>query len=114
MFGRFKSKRPLFLLAVAAIMVVLNLYTLATAYPTLDKPLNLGDGDLPRDFSVYYVAASRMFHNPAQIFCTQTLRDDPAVYPAITPYKYLPSFLVLVSPLLPLGCYRAFWVFDAL
>jgi hypothetical protein len=56
-----------------------------------------------------------MVHNPSQIFTTQPLNDgEPVIYPPITPYKYLPSFLVEISPLLSLSYYQAFWVFDAI
>jgi hypothetical protein len=55
-----------------------------------------------------------MFHYPSQIFTTGHLSDgEPAIYPSPTPYKYLPSFLVLVAPLVNLSYYQAFWVFDA-
>jgi hypothetical protein len=113
MFHQLKSKKLLFTLATI-IIIGLNFYTLSIAYPTMTHTLNLGGADLPRDFSVYYIAAWRMFHNPSQIFTTGTLHDgEPAIYPFLTPYKYLPSFLVLVSPLVSLGYYQAFWVFDA-
>lgn len=114
MANRFKSKKSLFTIAVV-IIILLNLYTLSVAYPTMDKPLNFGGADLPRDFSVYYLAAWRLFHNPSQTFTTAPLNDgEPAIYPPITPYKYTPSFLVLVAPLLSLSYYQAFWVFDAI
>ena len=81
----------------------------------MNQPLNLDGPDLPRDFSVYYIATWRMFHDPSQIFNTQTLTSgEPVIYPPITPYKYTPSFLVLISPLLNLNYYQAFWVFDAI
>jgi hypothetical protein len=97
------------------IIVILNLYTLTIAYPTLNKPLNLGNGDLPRDFSVYYIAGWRMLHNPSKIFTVGALPDgEPQILPQITPFKYLPSFLVLTSPLQNLSYYQAFWVFDAI
>jgi hypothetical protein len=109
-----KSKKMLLILVIVVI-VALNFYTLAVAYPTMTHPLNLGGADLPRDFSVYYIAAWRMFHNPSQIFNTAPLADgEPTIYPSLTPYKYLPSFLVLISPLLSLSYYQAFWVFDAI
>ncbi|HUK84279.1 MAG TPA: hypothetical protein VLU95_00305 [Candidatus Acidoferrum sp.] len=80
----------------------------------MNHPLNLGGVDLPQDFSVYYIAAWRMFHNPSQIFTTGPLTDgEPTISPSLTPYKYLPSFLVLISPLINLSYYQAFWVFDA-
>ena len=108
-----KSKKLLFTLATV-ILLILNFYTLSVAYPTMTHPLNLGRVDLPRDFSVYYIAAWRMFHNPSQIFTTGPIADgEPTIYPSLTPYKYLPSFLVLISPLVNLSYYQAFWVFDA-
>ncbi len=114
MFQQFKSKKALFSLAVI-IIIALNLYTLSVAYPTMNRPLNLGGEDLPRDFSVYYIATWRMFHDPSQIFNTELLTNgEPVIYPPITPYKYTPSFLVLTSPLVNLSYYEAFWVFDAI
>ena len=114
MFNQLKSKKSLFALAVI-IIIGLNFYTLSIAYPTMTHPLNLGGADLPRDFSVYYIAAWRMLHNPSQIFTTGPLPDgEPVIYPSLTPYKYLPSFLILISPMTTLGYYQAFWVFDAI
>jgi len=114
MLHRFKSKKLLFTIAVI-IIIALNFYTFSIAYSTIKDPLNLGVADLPRDFSVYYLAAWRMLHNPSQIFTVGTLNDgEPMIYPSPTPYKYLPSFLVLISPLLSLSYYQAFWVFDVL
>ncbi len=113
MFNQPKSKK-LFFALVIIVIIGLNFYTLSIAYPTMNHPLNLGGADLPRDFSVYYIAAWRMFHNPSQIFTTGPLTDgEPTIYPSLTPYKYLPSFLVLISPLINLSYYQAFWVFDA-
>ena len=60
----------------------------------MSRPHELRRRDLPRDFSVYYIAAWRMLHNPSQIFTAGALPDgEPAIYPSLTPYKYLPSFL---------------------
>jgi hypothetical protein len=114
MFRSLKSKKFLFIVVVI-IIIGLNFYTFSVAYPTMNHPLNLGGADLPRDFSVYYIAAWRMIHNPSQIFTTGPLADgEPTIYPSLTPYKYLPSFLVLISPLVSLNYYPAFWVFDAI
>jgi hypothetical protein len=114
MFAALKTKKAVFAVAVI-IIVALNLYTFSVAYPTLNQTLNFGGADQPRDFSVYYVASWRMLHDPTQIFTTHSLNNgEPAITPPITPYKYLPSFLVLIAPLLSLSYYQAFWVFDAL
>lgn len=113
MFNALKSKKAIFAIAIV-IIIALNAYTFSLAYPTMDKPLNFGNGDLPRDFSVYYLSAWRMLHNPSQIYNTQPLNDgEPTIYPPITPYKYFPSFLVLITPLLTLNYYQAFWVYNA-
>ena len=114
MFNLNPTRKVLFALA-AVIIIALNFYTLIVAYPTMQGPLNIGDSDLPRDFSVYYIAGWRILHNPSQIFTAGTLSDgEPQIYPPITPYKYMPSFLVFVTPLLTLNYYQAFWVFDAI
>jgi len=108
------SKKTLFAIAIV-IIICLNLYTFSVALPYLNRPMNLGGEDLPRDFSVYYIAGWRMLHNPSQIFTVGALPDgEPQILPQITPYKYLPSFLVLTSPLQSIGYYQAFWVFDAI
>jgi hypothetical protein len=114
MFPHLITKKLLFSITII-IIIVLNLYTLSVAYPTMKKPLNFGGADLPRDFSVYYIAAWRLLHNPSQIFTPGPVADgEPTIYPSLTPYKYLPSFLVLISPLASLSYYQAFWVFDAI
>jgi hypothetical protein len=113
MLHRPNSKKLLFIFATV-ILICLNAYTLSVAYPTMTHALNLGAEDLPRDFSVYYLAAWRMLHNPSQIFTTGHLAGgEPLIYPSPTPYKYFPSFLLLVSPLVNLSYYQAFWAFDA-
>ena len=109
-----KFRKTIFAIAVV-IIILLNVYTLLLAVPTMDKPLDLGSGVLPRDFSVYYMAGYRLLHNSPQMFSTQPLDNTgPAIYPYLTPYKYLPSFAILISPLTSLGYYQAFWIFDAL
>jgi len=65
MFGLHLTRKNLFLTAVI-IIVALNFYTLTVAYPIMQGTLNFGQGDLPRDFSVYYIAGWRMLHNPSK------------------------------------------------
>ena len=114
MFNCHLTRKNLFFIAVI-IIVALNFYTLTVAYPNMQGTLNFGYGDLPRDFSVYYIAGWRMLHNPSQIFTANSLPDgELQIYPQITPYKYMPSFLILITPLLTLNYYQAFWVFDAI
>ena len=54
-----------------------------------------------------------MLHKPSQIFNTASLNDgEPVIHPPLTPFKYLPSFLIIVSPLLTLNYQQALTVFD--
>jgi hypothetical protein len=114
MLGLFHSKKALAFTLVVIVIISLDAYSVSLAYPTMTQTLNLWGTDIPRDFSVYYIAAWRMLHNPSQIFTTGYLPDgEPAIYPSITPYKYTPSFLLFIAPLTALSYYQAFWVFDA-
>ena len=113
--GQLFARKKLWFVLLAFVLVGVNLYTLSIAYPQMTHTLNLYGKDMPRDFSVYYISAWRMFHNPSQIFTTGYLNDgEPMIQPYITPYKYLPSFLPLVAPLASLNYYQALWVFDGL
>jgi hypothetical protein len=112
--GSLFARKKLWFVLLAVVLIGVNLYTLSIAYPQLTHTLNLYGKDMPRDFSVYYISAWRMFHNPSQIFTTGCLNDgEPMIQPNITPYKYLPSFLPLIAPLASLNYYQALWVFDA-
>ena len=107
-----KNKKLLFVFG-ATILLALNFYTLLIAYPMMTHTLILGGSEVPRDFSVYYIGAWRLIHNPSEIYHTGFLNDgEPDIVPAPTPYKYLPSFLLMVSPLLALNYQQAFLVFD--
>jgi hypothetical protein len=109
-----KNKKLLFIVA-AIVIILLNIFTFSVAYPTLTRTLNFGKGDEPRDFSVYYLAAWRLLHDPSHLFTVGNIANNgPQICPSPTPFKYLPSFLVLISPLTSLSYYQAFWVFDAI
>ena len=95
----------------------MNLLTFAQAYPEI---FNLDSGCcsshiLAKDFSAYYVGAWRLFHDTGNIYSSGTLTDGgPNIYPMPETFKYLPSFLLLVSPFLTLGYQSALVVFDCL
>ena len=74
-----------------------------------------GSGTLSKDFSAYYVAAWRLFHDPGNIYTKGTVQDGgPQTPPQPQEYKYLPSFLLVISPLLLLPYQTALLAFDAL
>jgi hypothetical protein len=109
--------RKAVLTAVIGGLIILNLFTFIAAYPETSK---IDSGccavqPLAKDFSAYYTSAWRLFRNPSQVY-TRGFVDDGEfhVLPQPEAYKYLPSFLVLVSPLLTLDYQQALIVFDIL
>lgn len=111
---RFRSGRLIFVVAIA-LLIVLNLYTFIAAYPETSR-LDSGIGSGPvlaKDFSAYYVGAWRLLHDPSQVYTRGFVNDgEYQVYPQPEAYKYLPSFLVIVCPLLLLGYHEALVAFD--
>jgi hypothetical protein len=107
--------KTIFLIAVIA-LIALNLYTFIVAYPETYTPspgITTSGSILAKDFSAYYVGAWRLWHNPSQIYHFGALGGaEPVTPPYPEAYKYLPSFLLLVSPLLTLDYQQALLAFD--
>jgi hypothetical protein len=105
----------LFVVAVA-LLIILNLYTFVLSYPestTLTPGINTSGSILAKDFSAYYIGAWRLWNNPSQIYTVGALKGgEPTILPQPEAYKYLPSFLLLASPLLSLDYQRALLVFN--
>ncbi len=99
-----------------AVLITLNLYTFVVAYPETYTPspgITTSGTILSKDFSAYYVGAWRLWHTPAQIYHFGALGGtEPITPPHPEAYKYLPSFLVVVSPLLTLDYQQALLTFD--
>jgi len=115
---RFKNSLPpysrnskVLLTLVITGLIVFNFFVLLSAYPQTSQ-LDAG-GKLAKDFSAYYIGAYRLWHNPSGIYTQGILNDGETI---ITPhpqdYKYLPSFLILTSPLQLLNYHLAFVAFD--
>jgi hypothetical protein len=103
------------IVAVAAV-ISMNLYTFVIAYPetyTITPGINTSGTPLAKDFSAYYMGAWRLWNNPAHIYNFGALNDgEPSILPHPEEYKYLPSFLLIVSPLLALNYQQALLAFD--
>lgn len=97
-------------------IIFLNLYTFIIAYPetyTINAGINTSGTPLAKDFSAYYMGAWRLWNNPSHIYNFGTLNDgEPTILPHPEEYKYLPSFLLIVSPLLSLNYQQALLAFD--
>jgi hypothetical protein len=106
------SSRKIVLIVTIAVLLLFNFYIFALAYP---ETLRLdGGGRLAKDFSAYYIGAWRLLHDPSQVYTRGEVNDgEYQVYPQPQAYKYMPSFLLLVSPLLSLSYHDALVVFDS-
>jgi hypothetical protein len=70
---------------------------------------------LAKDFSAYFVGAWRLWYNPSQIYHLGALGGtEPFTPPYPEAYKYLPSFLLIISPLISLDYQKALLVFDVI
>ena len=102
---------------VVVLSLALSLVAFAIALPETTRADSgccaPGSSALAKDFSAYYVAAWRLFHDPANIYTKGSVPDGgPQVLPQPQGYKYLPSFLVLAAPLLLLPYQTALLAFD--
>jgi hypothetical protein len=106
------------LFIAATVLITLNLYTFIAAYPETYTPspgINTQGTILAKDFSAYYVGAWRLWHNPSQIYHFGALGGaEPFTPPYPEAYKYLPSFLLVITPFLSLGYQQALVAFDLL
>jgi hypothetical protein len=110
-----RPTKTIFFIGVA-VLIVLNLYTFIAAYPetyTLSPGITTSGSILAKDFSAYYVGAWRLWHNPSQIYHFGSLSGpEPVILPHPEAYKYLPSFLLVISPMLALDYQSALLTFD--
>jgi hypothetical protein len=106
---RERNKR--IILAVIAVALALNAVTFALAYPGMFKP---SSPTLEKDFSAYYTAGWRLYHNPTKVYASGVLPGDYPLALKAQTFKYVPSFLLLVSPFLLLSYQDAFIAFNVL
>ncbi|HUI86818.1 MAG TPA: glycosyltransferase family 87 protein [Nitrososphaerales archaeon] len=102
----------------AAALIALNVWTFAAAYPEtmrIDAGCCTANSQLAKDFSAFYTAAWRLFHDPSQVYAHGYVNDGEfRVLPQPEGYKYMPSFLWMVSPILALPYQSALTAFDLL
>ncbi len=113
---RLPNRRIIIFAAAVAVLIALNLFTFAVAIPetyTLTPGINAGGSILAKDFSAYYVGAWRLWNNPGHLYTVGALGgEEPLTPPKPEAYKYLPSFLLLLSPALSLSYQHALWAFN--
>lgn len=100
---------------VVSVLLAMNLVVFSAAYPetkVIDSGC-CGNRPLARDFSAYYIGAWRLLNDPSQVYTPGYVNDgEYQVLPQPETYKYLPSLLLLVSPLLALPYQTALTAFD--
>ncbi len=98
------------------LLITLNLFIFICAYPETYTPspgISTSGDILSKDFSAYYVGAWRLWNTPSKIYQFGALGgSEPVTPPRPEAYKYLPSFLLIVSPLLTLDYQQALTAFD--
>jgi hypothetical protein len=110
-----QQRKTIFIIA-AVVLIALNFYTFIVAYPETYTPsqgITTSGINLAKDFSAYYIGAWRLWHNPSQIYHFGALGGaEPVTPPHPEAYKYLPSFLLFISPLLTLNYQQALLFFN--
>ncbi|MGA3192829.1 MAG: glycosyltransferase family 87 protein [Candidatus Bathyarchaeia archaeon] len=110
-----EARKKTTLLLIVIVAILFNLYTFIQAYPEtfiVDSGC-CANQILAKDFSAYYTASWRLIHDPSNVYNQGAVNDgEPSIYPQPEPFKYLPSFLILASPLLFLSYQQALIAFD--
>jgi hypothetical protein len=94
---------------VILLAVVINFQIFCYAYPQTFEPQA---PDLARDFSAYYIAAWRLFHNPTAVYSDGVQPGDYQLIGKPQTFRYPPALLILFVPLLTLSYQNALNAFD--
>jgi hypothetical protein len=110
-----EATKKAILLSIIIASILLNLYTFVRAYPetfAVDSGC-CGSQILAKDFSAYYIGVWRLLHDPLNVYTKGFVSDgEPYISPQPEQYKYLPSFLIFVAPLLSFNYQNALIAFD--
>lgn len=103
------------LVGICTVLVTLNLLTFLPAFAQISV-IDSGccsNHPLAKDFSAFYIGAWRLFHDPVQVYTHGNVSDgEPPIFPQPEQYKYLPSYLLLVSPILLFPYPEAMVIYD--
>ncbi|HSV49739.1 MAG TPA: hypothetical protein VLH35_05435 [Candidatus Acidoferrales bacterium] len=102
------QKKQLLILAILIALTV-NVISFCVAFPDITK---LEFETVARDFSAYYMGAWRLYNNPTQVYYDGSLPGDYAIVGTPQPFKYTPSFLILMTPFLALDYMDALVIFN--
>lgn len=97
------------IILVILLAVLLNFQIFCYAYPQTFEPQA---PNLARDFSAYYIAEWRLFHNPTAVYSDGVQPGDYQIIGQPQTFRYPPSFLILFAPFLTLSYQNALNAFD--
>ena len=103
------NRRTLSLIILIAF--AFNVIMFCAAFPQTVKPESTV---LARDFSAYYIAEWRLFHNPNIIYLGGIQKGDCKILPQPQTFKYPPASLLLFAPFLTLNYQTSLTAFDFL
>jgi hypothetical protein len=106
-----KPSKKSIIIMVLALALALNAVTFALAYPRMFEP---SSPTLEKDFSAYYMGAWRLYNNPSKVYVSGILPGDYPLELRAQTFKYIPSFLLIISPFLLLNYQDAFIAFNVL
>ncbi len=97
------------IISVILLAAAINFQIFCYAYPQTFEPQA---PDLARDFSAYYIAAWRLFHNPAAVYSDGVQPGDYQLVGKPQTFRYPPFFLLMFVPFLTLSYQNALNAFD--
>lgn len=108
-----KDRARIVLLILASALLCLNAATFAAAFnETFIVDFGCCTNHLvAKDFSAFYSSAWMLLHDPSKIYSVNNA-SALGIYPHPQPFKYLPSILFVMSPLLVLDYHDALIAFD--
>jgi Glycosyltransferase family 87 len=104
-----EKKRQLVIVGTATVLIAVNVLIFISAYPTIFVPKA---ANYASDFSAYYIGVWRLFHAPSFIYAGSSVPGEYVILPYVAAFKYLPSFLLIASPLILTSYQNAFVLFD--
>ncbi|MHB8566217.1 MAG: glycosyltransferase 87 family protein [Nitrososphaerales archaeon] len=108
-----QDRDSIIIIAVISILLLLNLATFYVALPETST-VDFGcctNHLVAKDFSAYYSATWLLYHNVSAIYSPGNV-SSLGISPHPEPFKYLPSILLFVSPLLLFSYHDALIAFD--
>ena len=101
--------KKLVIFSLASFFVFVNFLIFLRALPSIFIPKA---PNYASDFSSYYIASWRLFFDPRHLYAGSSVPGEYFINPKPAAFKYLPSFLLLIFPVILASYQSAFLYFD--